>query len=93
MKMGDAAVLVMKKQLVSGMELDEKKYLCQVSEYDTKKERIYLVLENDVLPSISLDAVYECNVKTNDGVIACTGRVKERYCGRPGNDDYLRKLA
>lgn len=84
MKMGDAVVLVMKKQLVSGMELDEKKYLCHVCEYDTKKERIYLVLENDILPSISLDAVYECNVKTKEGVIVCNGRVIERYCTQSG---------
>ena len=84
MVMGDAAVLIMKKQLVSGLELDEKKYLCQVFKYDMKKERIYLVLENDILPSISLDAIYECNVKTKEGVLACTGRVAERHCAQQG---------
>ena len=84
MKTGDAVVLIMKKMLSTGKGLDEKKYACKVVQYDAKREAIFLSLENDELPAISLDAVYECNIKEAQEVIACTGRIGERYCNQHG---------
>lgn len=79
MKTGDKAVLNMRKILLANTELDEKNYLCQVLRYEPKQECIYLVLENDLLPAISLDAVYECKIWEHEDTLVCTGRIKERF--------------
>lgn len=84
MKEGNAAVLVMKKVLGTGKEIDKRKFLCEVLRYDSKQETIYLVMKKDVLPAISLDAIYECNIKEEENLIACTGRVQERYYNEHG---------
>ena len=85
MKTGDKATLSMKKTLSASEALDEKLYLCEVSRYEPKQQCIYLVLENDLLPAISLDAIYECKVCRQEDVLICSGRIKERYyntCGK-----------
>ena len=85
MKTGDKVVLTMRKTLLANEQLDEKNYLCEVLRYEPKKECIYLVLENDLLPTISLDAVYECQIQQNEETRICTGRIKERFyneCGK-----------
>lgn len=84
MKTGDKAVLTMKKVLLANTKLDEKNYLCQVLRYEPKRECIYLVLENDLLPAISLDAVYECRIQDGEEVRICTGRIKERFYNEYG---------
>ena len=84
MKKGDAVVLIMKKMLFAGENLDEKKYACKVFQYDTKREVIFLELENDDLPAISLDAIYECNIKEDNHLTVCTGRIGERYHNQHG---------
>lgn len=79
MKQGNKAALLMKKVLGSATVLDEKTYDCQVLKYDGKEEWIYFVLENEELPAISLDAIYECRIDDTDNQVLCTGRVKERH--------------
>lgn len=79
MKTGDKATLSMKKTLSPSVVLDEKLYLCVVLRYEPKQQCIYLVLENDLLPAISLDAIYECKIWQQDEELICTGRIKERY--------------
>ena len=79
MKIGDKATLIMKKALRENGAMDEKVYLCRVLRYETKQECIYLVLENDLLPAVSLDAIYECQIKEMKSALVCTGRIKERF--------------
>ena len=69
----------MKKVLNANGVVDEKSYDCTVFGYDAKQECIYLVLESDKLPTISLDAIYECRIDEGESLALCTGRVKERY--------------
>ena len=84
MKQGSDATLVMKKTLCVSTTLDEKTYFCNVLRYDAKQECIYLVLENDLLPAISLDAIYECTMGETENQVLCTGRIKERYQNKFG---------
>ena len=79
MKTGDKAKLIMKKALNENIKMDEKVYLCRVLKYETKQECIYLVLENDSLPAISLDAIYECQIQEMKSALVCTGRIRERF--------------
>lgn len=79
MMKGNPAELIMKKTLCASAELDKKTYFCNVLRYDAREECIYLVLENTLLPDISLDAIYECIVYTSENKVICTGRVRERY--------------
>ena len=85
MKTGDKVVLTMRKTLLANEQLDEKNYLCEVLRYEPMNECIYLVLENDLLSAISLDAVYECKIAEGEEERVCTGRIKERFyneCGK-----------
>ena len=84
MKKGDAVILVMKKCLLANRELGDKMYACRVVQYDVKREVLYLALENDTLSAISLDAIYECNIKEEKDVVSCTGRIRERYENQHG---------
>jgi len=84
MKTGDKVVLTMRKTLLANEQLDEKNYLCEVLRYEPKNECIYLVLENDLLPVISLDAVYECKIVEGEEERICTGRIKERFYNEYG---------
>lgn len=84
MRIGDKVVLTMKKTLLANGQLDEKNYLCEVLRYEPKRECIYLVLENDLLPVISLDAVYECKIVEGEEERVCTGRIKERFYNEYG---------
>lgn len=79
MKQGNRAILRMKKNLCAGGALDEKIFFCSVLMYDSKRECIYLVLEDEMLTKISLDAIYECQITTSEYTEICTGRVRERY--------------
>ena len=84
MKTGDKVVLTMTKALLANKQLDEKNYLCEVLRYEPKGECIYLVLENDLLSAISLDAVYECKIAEGEEERVCTGRIKERFYNEYG---------
>lgn len=83
-KKGELAELKMKKVLGVNTLFDENKYICRKIRYDAKQECIYLVLEDDDITEISLDAIYECVITLKGEKIACTGRVKERYNSEPG---------
>ena len=84
MKKGDLATVCMKKTLRVEDVLDEHVYLTIVQWYDEKKECIYLQLESGKLTDLSLDAIYECKIQTENERQECTGRIKERYCGIEG---------
>jgi len=79
MKQGNRVELKMKKMLCTPESIDEKKHLCKVLRYDVKEECIYLMLGNDLLTDISLDALYECEVEGSEGKMHCSGVVKDRY--------------
>ena len=79
MKRGTDAKIKMKKNLCKDVAMDQKVYFCKVLSYDAKQECIYLVLENDEVTALSLDAVYECSIMEPEQGICCTGRVKDRY--------------
>ena len=85
MKKGSKAELLMQKMLHADMEVSQKKYFCEILMYDMEQECIYLVLEDDLLSTVSLDAIFECKIKdAEEGQICCTGRVKERYIDENG---------
>ena len=84
MKYEDRAKLHMKRSILMGGEIDLKTYSCSVLWYDSKDENIYLLLENDVLQNISLDCVYECELEAEQGILTCTGTVKERFYNEHG---------
>ena len=84
MTVGKKAMLMMKKALIPDVMLDEKIYLASVFRYDAKQECLYLVLENDLLPAISLDAIYECRMQNSENDVCCTGRIKERFGNENG---------
>ena len=84
MRKGDVAVLHMKKTLCVGTVLDESVYSSVVLQYDSKKECIYLRMEAGNLTDLSLDAIYECRIRTEKEELSCTGRIRERYRGAFG---------
>lgn len=80
----DTVELRMRKLLCAGVKTDEKVYLCELLRYDKKHEALYLTVTSEELTSISLDAVYDCEMKSGEEILQCTGRVKERYCQKDG---------
>ena len=84
MRKGDVAVLHMRKTLRAGVVLDESVYSGVVLQYDNRKECIYLRLETGKLADLSLDAIYECKIRTEKEELSCTGRIRERYRGASG---------
>ena len=84
MKKGDSATLCMKKTLRLGDVLDQNIYSGKVLLYDEQAQCIYFQLESVKLTAISLDAIYECAIQTQQVRLECTGRVKERYQGAEG---------
>lgn len=84
MKKGDCATFYMKKTLLAKSVRDERIYSGIVFRYDEKTECIDFQLESGELTELSLDAIYECVIQTEHGSQKCTGRMKERYCGKEG---------
>ena len=84
MKYKEQAKLHMKKSILIDGKVDSKIYSCSILWYDSKEECIYLVLENDVLPNISLDVIYECELERQQETLMCTGTVKERFYNEYG---------
>lgn len=78
------AQLRMKKMLCKGGSVDETIYQCSVLKYDEKAEKLYFVLEEGDLTSLSLEAVYECCIMEESACIRATGRLQERYCSENG---------
>ena len=84
MRKEDVAVLHMKKTLRVGEVMDQGVYSAAVLQYDGKKECIYFRLETGKLTDLSLDAIYECRIRTEKEELRCTGRIRERYRGTFG---------
>ncbi|MBQ8803424.1 MAG: hypothetical protein IJZ53_07325 [Tyzzerella sp.] len=84
MKKGDYAELKMKKVLhVSGV-MDGSVHACHVLRYDENRECLYFSLQSGELSDLSLDAIYECKIRSSEAQTNCSGRIKERYCGAEG---------
>ena len=84
MRKGNHAELYLKKMLLVGAVLDEGKHIASVLRYDENKECIYFLLESGKLTDLSLDAIYECKIQTEESHLSCTGRITERYSGTAG---------
>ena len=84
MTRGECARLIVDKPLSIGETKDEKIHLCDVLQYDEKKECVYLRLQSSELTEISLDVVYSCEIGDEKEKITCTGRARDRYNGRYG---------
>ena len=81
---GDRATLAMKHYLREEREMDTKVYSCTVIEYKKETEQVHLLMSDGELTDISLDAIYECRIKTIKGEAVCSGMIKERYENRAG---------
>ena len=90
MKTGNVVKLKMKKVLRIGMAQDETLYEGKLQWYDEKEERIYLVLQDENLMNISLDAIYQCEILSESNRFICDGRVEERYCSSNGKTVKIR---
>lgn len=86
MKKGDLAKLTVRKTLCKGDIKENGTHICSVLQYDGKQECIFLQLEKPLsLERVSLDTIYLCEIESEGGTEACTGRVKERYHDARGN--------
>ena len=90
---GDKAVLTMVQYLKEDKEKDENIYEATVTskhmienfvKYQKEMEQVHLILRSGSLSDISLDAVYECRIRTITCETVCTGMIKERYENRAG---------
>ena len=84
MRKGDNVELKMKKVLSMSGILDEHIQICNLLKYDEKQECLYFILQFGELTDLSLDAIYDCAIKSAEEQISCTGRIKERYQGEEG---------
>ena len=82
---GNHVEMQMRKRITGDDRLDETVYECTVLPFDKEAEKLFLSLQNADLPVISLDAVYECILDSEEGRIACDGLVTERYRNEYGN--------
>lgn len=79
MRKGESAELKMQKMLRSGEDTDITVHKSIFLRYDDKQECIYLALQESKLTDLSLDGIYQCEMKTETGKQSCIGRIKERY--------------
>ena len=63
---------------------DENKYSCKVIHYLPEKELLYLLTGKSELTEYSLDAIYQCDIKTEDDRVRCKGIILERYWNELG---------
>lgn len=82
---GNPVDLKMEKVFSIDEVFDEEVHHCRVFKYDIEEDFIKLVLENEELPVLSLDAKYECTLSTKKELLSCMGTVRERYCSENGN--------
>lgn len=76
--------LEMKKVLSKKGIWNPKLIQCELLMYNQWEERFYLLLKNEELTDVSLDAIYECSIAHGDGHILSMGRIKERYLDEHG---------
>ena len=77
-------VIAEEAPLKEDKEKDENIYEATVIEYQKEMEQVHLILRSGSLSDISLDAVYECRIRTITCETVCTGMIKERYENRAG---------
>lgn len=82
---GNSVDLQMEKMLSAQGIFDDESHRCQVYKYDMEEDYIYLLLKEDDLRKISLDAEYECYIATRSELLSCLGTVIERYQCEKGN--------
>lgn len=82
---GNPVDLQMKKMISAQGIFDDESHRCQVFKYDMEEDYIYLILKEDDLREISLDAKYECYISTRSELLNCSGVVVERYQCEQGN--------
>ncbi len=82
---GNPVDLQMEKMISTQGIFDDQSHHCQVFKYDIEEDDIYLLLKEDDLRKISLDAEYECYITTRSEVLSCSGIVVERYQCEKGN--------
>ena len=79
MQKGDLVKLKMQKVLQKGLDKDAEVYCGTLVEYGETEGCIYISLQQDLLPKISLDAIYRCEISSETKSTWCTGRIGERY--------------
>ena len=84
MRKGDSVELKMEKVLRAEDTKDKAAYACTVLGYDMGRECVCLLLETGNLTDISLDAIYSCQIQSEEEQISCTGRICDRYHGKAG---------
>ena len=84
MKQGDKARLKVKKHLRKEFMKSYGDLDATVWKYDSKEGCMYLILNQDELPSVSLDIIYGCEILSEGEKLTFTGRVKERYYNELG---------
>ncbi|MBU3877416.1 hypothetical protein HGO97_016555 [Faecalicatena sp. AGMB00832] len=82
---GNPVDLQMESVISADGIFDDTSHHCQVFKYDLEEDYIYLLLKEDDLTVISLDAKYQCYISTKKELLYCTGVVKERYQCEHGN--------
>ncbi|MCI8293399.1 MAG: hypothetical protein HFH53_07690 [Hespellia sp.] len=82
---GSPADLKMEKVISIDAVFDEEIHCCKIYKYDENEDYIQLLLEEENLAAISLDAKYECTIGTKAELLSCSGTVKERYQCKAGN--------
>lgn len=84
------AHLKMLRMILEDGRFEEAESTCCAITYNQEKECIYLLVEDTALPNLSLDAVYECRIDTEDEPVYCKGRIIERYCNSLGKNAVMR---
>ena len=84
MKREDKAQLKMRRPLCVSELTDEKEYIGHVLKYDEEKECLFLTMDIQDIGVLSLDALYECEIQSEDTLTKCVGIIEERYCGKWG---------
>ena len=90
MNKGNVVKLIMTQPLSVGQMLDEKVYVCELVSYDRQQEMVFLILNEGELKELSLDAIYECQIFTEEAMFQCTGRIVERFHDTEGKKVNLR---
>ncbi|MGO5051196.1 hypothetical protein ACTQ6A_01575 [Lachnospiraceae bacterium LCP25S3_G4] len=77
--------LQMEQVVLLGEKMDDTVYTCDIVEYNQEEERIFLLLKNNALIDLSLDAKYKCYIFSEEQKLICLGMVKSRYQSAIGN--------
>lgn len=84
------AHLKMLRMILEGGSFIEGERECRVITYNQEEECIYLLVEEGELTSLSLDGIYECEIKTQKETVRCKGRLIERYMNKMGKIAVMR---